>query len=571
MNPFHRRRLYWVFVVWVAGGAAKAAEEPVQLVLTPNEVALGAGESAQAVLLVKAGTAALADIELHPTDMAGLQVRPSAGGEEGWKVGCIEAGSSRSIELTLQRDAKGAGGTGVVPLRLTYRPLSGSACVGAEATERGGSARSDHVVGLTVSDSGAPKMSGLAEIEVKSGIQLIEDRRHGGLAYVVVTNSTSHPLQITGVRCFAPYFLTVSGGGDKRPEAGFWIVRAFLAWWGNEEGQAETATSDCGTGLRLPKTLEAGSSRALPFQITAEVVEPGQHTVAWEVDLQWLRGDIMQQGSMVADKTFNVGVLGESTILQLFAWPSILVLPGALMLQTFLTLRKRVWPGKESDIKAAETSTKAEFWLYAVPLSLLTGILYPWLTGKLGDPRDFMVVHGLDDIVNLWFGSMFAAVIAWALFYGGQEISKRTYLEIRNWQERRNFPQPSDKPLKVLDKLRRTDRPDLMAEFAEVTHGGSTLRGLVIVDTGAAGVWVAPPIVVGCRDTAEAERLNALRENADLLPDAIRRGQQKGAVVSVKWKAKAGTPTHPFKLPQEAELKRQGNRVRLVEVEVVEE
>lgn len=561
-----------VAVLLTAAAKASEPETAAELTLTPAEVALAGGEATRVLAVVKTGDRGLSEVRLHVTPLPGLSVRPEAAEAASWEE--IEAGDSRSVDLLVERDRGGAG-TGTVPLRLTWRRPSGS-------NDRGTSS-GVLVNSLKVTD--APRlMSQIVELEVQSAIEKIEDRRHGGMAYVVVKNLTNHRLTVTGVRCYAPYFLEVRHRRPEPPEPSLWISAVLSRLWhaltdadgasgagtgSDAEEEAEKAWS-CGDGLPLP-TVEAGSSRALPFQITADVVEPGQHTVAWELDLAWSRGDAKHQGAAVAVHDFTLAVLGESDLLQLFAWPSILVLPGALMILAFLTLRKRVWPRSQSDLSATDAATKAEFWLIAVALSFLAAMLYPWLTGKLGDPRDFIAVHGLDDIVNLWLGSVLLALLAWALWYGGKLAVQRFAEELQRSRERRTLPRPQDNPLEVIAKLERAGRPDIQVETAEVTLDGIKQPARVLFDLGEEGTWVGPPVEVICRDAETQERLDPLRDGGPkALLEALRDGRRRGDILQVRWKVEGGAGLRGPKRVAADDVAPSGGSVRLVELAVAD-
>jgi len=577
MQRFVRLLTVGLSVGLLAATAHGAAAPAAAVTVTPDAVALAAGEAARVVVTVEAGGAALTDVTLRPAGLAGLTLSPAE--PPPWPR--IEAGGSRSLVIEVRRSDDG-GAVGTVPLLVSWTqpPAEGGGDTAAAKTKHGARAAT-----LTVTDSTARLMSGVAELVVQSGIAKIEDRRGGGVAYVVVTNKTSHPLRVTGVRCYAPYFLALRAGRGERPDTGLWIAGAVSRLWralrgpktagngGDGAPDAPGATDDpaaCAAGLTLP-TLAPGSSAALPFQITASVVEPGTHTVAWEVDLEWRRAGEAQRGSLVVSKDFTVGVLGESELLKLFTWPSVLVLPGALMLLTVLTLRKRVWPKTASDLSSTAEATKAEFWLVAVVLSFLTAILYPWVTGQLGDPRDFIVVHGLDDVVNLWLGSVAVALLAWALWYGGKLIVKRTANWLadswQNYQDQLRLPQPTDSPLKLLAKLDRAGRHDLNVAVGTVTAGGATQAALLLFDAKEEGRWVGPPALVICRSVELVDALEPLRDDVSALRTAV--DEQVGAGgARVQWKHEGTMPHGPERLAADAQWTPSGGHRRLVELEV---
>lgn len=533
-----------------------------ELSLTPSQIELAAGETTRSLVVVRAGDGPLSEVRLHVTEVPGLQLSLSP---SSWQE--IEAGGSRTADVVVQRSA-GRLASGTVPFRLTWSHPS--------ETDEEKLATGVVVQSLEVEDAGRP-IGEIAELTVHSAIATIEDRRHGGMAYVVVRNLTSHQLQVTGLRCYAPYFLHVRHRRPEPPEPELWIGIVLSRLWDrmkSENGrsclasecdaQAEDAWS-CGEELELP-SVEAGSSRALPFQITAEAVEPGKHTVGWEVELAWHRGDQRQHGVAVVVHDFTLGVLGESDLLKLFAWPSVLVLPGALMLLTVATLRKRVWPRSDGGLSSTDEATKAEFWLIAIALSFLTALVYPWLTGKLGDPRDFIAVHGLDDIVNLWLGSILVALLAWASWYGGKLAFERSIGALERWREGRRLPRPGDGPMELLRKLERAGRPDLLVNPATLSEGETGRHALVLYDLGEEGAWVGPPVEVVYRSGSVQDRLEGLRDGdpGELL-EVLEAGRKSGEVVRVRWKAEGTMPRGLEKVARDA-LERSSDRRRLVEL-----
>jgi hypothetical protein len=146
---------------------------------------------------------------------------------------------------------------------------------------------------------------------------------------------------------------------------------------------------------------------------------------------------------MTAQGKVTIGIPGLSDALQFLGIPSLLLLPGALVILTFLTMLPWLTGLPQVDWK------KPALLLLAVLLSFAAAYLYPWVTGRwLGLARDYLRGYELRDVVYVWAGSMVVGVVA-ALVV----ISIYWICVIIRWLVERNEPRADDQPIDILKKL----------------------------------------------------------------------------------------------------------------------
>jgi hypothetical protein len=262
-------------------------------------------------------------------------------------------------------------------------------------------------------------------------------------------------------------------------------------------------TQDVGAGYRL----EPQQSRPFTLTVTAgESVQTGKQLLVVQVDAAWLMDGQRTTGSLVLNQEFQVGVFGESAILQATGIPSLMLLPGFLFLITLVLTVKWTWKKTllELDFK------KPEFWYIAVTLSLLTVWLYPALTGPflswlLGRPmtsHDLLQSYGFSDILLLWLGAVLIGLLAWAigstvLFIAIQVRQAQAAARADQERQRRLMlvPVAGDDPIVTLRKIANNQKG---LDLREVRYTQDKKEQLVFeLPSGypeAGLTWVAPRI-----------------------------------------------------------------------------
>lgn len=330
------------------------------------------------------------------------------------------------------------------------------------------------------------------------------------LDYLVVTNISDVPIRVTEVLSSGPAFIQFESPG-------------------------------IGDGLILAPH-EKGTI-AIQAKAT-DVAQPGKYLLLYEVTLEWKGEGLERTGKVITTREISVGVLGESEILTILGIPSLLVLPGFLMIVTYKILWGR---GKSKDEKNRfPLEIKApEFWVVAVLLSILTSLLYPMVTGWYGTPRNYLQGYGLSDIASLWLISVIVAIMAYIFTQGVINLYRR----YRTWRVQRLMPSANDGPIVILRKLHRQNL-GLILERVDIKVQGESQRAYVLIprDDDRELIWVGPSIVLkwlGATDRKEQQRTEELREkvlgqlgpkgSAIALVKLMMQGHRKG-VLRVTWK-----------------------------------
>ena len=192
-------------------------------------------------------------------------------------------------------------------------------------------------------------------------------------------------------------------------------------------------------------TIAPGSSIGIPLQVTAKAAIPGTYALLVGFNVRFLNPPGAWE-PMTSQGKVTIGIPGITDALQFLGIPSLLLLPGVLMILTFLTVLPWLTQWPEIDWK------KPALLLLAVLLSFGAAYAYPTATQRWGGlARDYLRGYELRDVIYVWVGSMaigLGAVVAVSILYW---IGRGVRWVIA----RQNEPQPGDQPLDILKKLRR--------------------------------------------------------------------------------------------------------------------
>ena len=241
-----------------------------------------------------------------------------------------------------------------------------------------------------------------------------------------------------------------------------------------------------------------------PFRVT-----PGNHPIAVNVDAIWQRNGTQEERRFALTKSITVGIFFESELLKALSIPSILVLPGCLVLFTMQLLFSAGWMGLKDDSQLPNlTVASSGFWILAIPLSAVFVPVY-YLIFHV----NLLLTYGVNDLLTIWVATLpLGILIYWVI-------------GLRNREYRRDHVfSTSDTPAIVLEKLNRNglslERPQVKYKF-----NGLELFGFVLeeIRDGQTMLWVAPPILAEWGKDALAvkgrynEVINRTRKTADLL------------------------------------------------------
>lgn len=479
----------------------------------PGSVPTPRGPVRAWVLLRNTTGAAVSGPRVSWLDLEGVAVRrdPSAPG----LPSVLRPGQEAALTLELRQTDEGAA-SGSLPLRVDY--VAGSVPHVALAS-------------LAVKVRKPEPAEQVASAEIRTALESLQEHRPGTV-YLVVTNKSEVPLEVGSIAAAGPPFIQFAG-----------------------EAVAESGPQD--------PPLEPGETRVIPLEVRArDRVQQGKHLLVFTIPVTWTRSGRSQTRTLVATQAVSVGVLGESEVLTLLAVPSFLVLPGFLVLGMFgLFWRSRLYRRPDDALSWDLAPTSAPFWLIAIPLSFLVGLVYALLG------RNLLEGYGFTDIVYVWLLSMALALLGYAgvLTYrnGRLELAARRAKDEADQQAeaaekaraelKARTPSTGDDPLTLLEKLGRQGLGTLLPRVRLREEDGP-LGFVVQPDGGAEKVWVAPGILVEPSDEIDADleaRVNAARDRHDAaaLSKLLREAPAEFAPL-LSWKAQEGLQG-PLELPRE--------------------
>jgi hypothetical protein len=278
----------------------------------------------------------------------------------------------------------------------------------------------------------------------------------------------------------------------------------------------------------------------------------------WQVHIAALLsrgvGASVQRASVAIAQKVSVGVPGVSDILKVLDVPSLLLIPGALVLG--------VWGLLRSGAKAAGTGwldwKSASFWIVSITLSI--GIFY--VTSK-ATSTDFSFAYTLEDVAKLWIGCVAAALVSF-LIVSLARAGYRYHLarsaarasEAAERERRAREPLQTDKPADILAKITKANL-SFYLRTAVLTKDSAT-QDVFLLDFSAQAdgcVWSVPPMLLKkLSDGKDQGDLMRKITNANNRPEdgrtdlinAVQAGLDK-RWISFEWKV--GAITRPEQVP----------------------
>ncbi len=446
------------------------AADSVRLDLNPKAVQVAPGEASQVILLVQNdGSSALSQVKLHWSSDLALTVTPQQS-----LPGIIAAHAAVALPVNVRRASQGRG-VGTLSFWISWigQPEAGSGAA---------------VASLDVQDRSYLTIDKLATIRLESAVDHLDENQSAQL-YVIVTNISSVPVTISGMQPFSPRFIRlILAGSDPKSDS---CKTALLAAAPPPFKVSETV-------------LQPQQSSTFPvIACVTDQAVAGSQRVVIEADLKWVENGAERTGSLSVAQTLPVTIFGESDLLKLVGVPSFLFLPGFLFLTSFHSLWKQVYPRTQAPaaVTASETA------LLSVSISFVSALVYPLMAH-----RSYLQGYGVRDVMNVWFGSIMAAIIAWC-FVGGVRLLA---VWIRRWRQHRAAEKArrehderirertATKDDSALDMLRRMSLVGMEPppEQATVSLDGARPAPCFIVMNPSADdphCWVAPPILLSSK------------------------------------------------------------------------
>lgn len=437
---------------------------------------------AEAMLEVVPKSIAAATIEKSETMSARLRLRAPA--EATLRNVRVTSISNDGISVEFASNGTAAGIDAIAPndeqlwsLRLTLsRPLAKKAEVIFEVTmnedpeaEGEKTVRRHLYVILQIESPSAGLLTSLVDMEIKGGDGIVS-RQRPGTVHVVFKNQRDLSVQITNLRWFGPSFI-------------------------------ELRAADAGCNTDAAPAAQTASHRLGPYEqvIVPILVCPREQIVPGKYSLL-ATASVAAGGApltvLSASREIQVGVLGESELLNLLGVPSLLLLPGFLFLITWRilgSLRGTPLAGG-FELKPKE----AEFWAVAIALSLGFAFLYPLVTELVlpEGQRDYLVAYGLRDLVFVYS----AAIVLGMFGYGCWRLIATLQAAYKARQLSRSVPLAGDSAIAILAKLALA-RGEIELP---IVHLKGTQPDLELFElhpwTTADEVWVVPPIHLKMKD-----------------------------------------------------------------------
>lgn len=318
---------------------------------------------------------ALQDIELSSFSNDGISVTVQ-GQPESQRLDSLRAGSEHVWSLQLK------------PTRIMLKAGQVVFQVAFTLADTTQPPKRQHLYATLGVEAAAPETaSSLATFEIKGTVPVLSRERPGTL-HLILHNKQSRELALAELNWFAPDFVDLVQNGHSCPEQG------------------------SGEASNLPMRLAPWDSLVIPVLVCPrpEIV-PGKYTLVTTARLQVAGINV---GTLSASQEVEIGVLGASDLLKVLGVPSLLLLPGFLLIVTWRILYRQ---SESAASNPMLDPTKVDFWAVAVALSLGFSFAYPWVTGLLlsDGPRNYLLAYGLRDLVYVYTGAIAVGVVTFLI------------------------------------------------------------------------------------------------------------------------------------------------------------
>lgn len=301
-------------------------------------------------------------------------------------------------------------------------------------------------------------LESIAAIDIKSTLESLRQADKGELR-VLVTNKTTSPIKVT-ISPQMPSFIDV-----------------------------------------VPKTIgnilvDALQTASFPFSVSATGrVRPGKQLLMFHVQINTKHGT----RDHFINHEVNVGVLGESEILELLGVPSLLFMPGFLVVSSFMLLWRLKWLRLDDDeTRPPLEENTSGFWM----VSVLVSLIIAYVSIKFRD--DFFSFYGLTDLMGVW---------GWSL--GGGCALYCCYHTFANYKTRKRLPQANDTPLQILKKLKNEGKRLLNKK---VSIKGKSGQWFVLLEDNKY-IYVCQPMSLSWNEGLNEELMRRMEDQLDAKGD----------------------------------------------------
>ena len=418
-------------------GNALGADATPQLTLVPTSITIGDSRPQKVVAILHNPAERRLRARLRWTNELGARVRVRGGNQ---RQARLAPGAEHAWTVLV------TAGRGARPGILVFR-----------ANGAMGRAGRVSVASLELKAPPAPKLDDVT-VETKTTLESL-DEKHPGVVYLLVTNKSGAPIRILSVK------------GDGPTEATF-------------------------TTPELPIEVSNRQTSSLPITVSvADRVKKGKYLLLFDLGLA-SKGPPTEKVHLVTTHQAQIGIPAESEVLTLLGLPSLLLVPGVLILAVATLLWRIPRPrpaGTSSNPPVEEKSI--QFWVIAITFSILMAIVYPRLGGN-----DYLESYSLEDVVRVWFWSL----VAGGVLYLVALVVAHVYAIAVAWSVTRRTPSADDQPVDLLRKLARQKLGLTRERYAFGSGTGTPIHDGYFVGSGAGEPtpWFSPPIVITLRPNA---------------------------------------------------------------------
>jgi hypothetical protein len=313
----------------------------------------------------------------------------------------MHRGAGTASSLMIARLAKGQDADWRLRATATSLYVSGKAYFIVRWT----AGRASHIATASLDLQGVPpsKLADLVDVGVQTTLDWLDDKSTGSV-YLTVTNKSANRIRVAEVTAEGPPFVSFVAAGLPASEEPSPAPTAVAA-------TPTDSSSSHATALPLRNVvLQPQDTQVVEIPVSASNgVRPGKYVLLFDVKIKWRRGDgKVQTAAVVTTHDTTIGVYGQSEILKAIEAPSILFLPGIVIMAGFTLL---VWllPHKGEGKKLSDIALSgAVAVVLGITLSLPVAVYVP----KVFHIDYVSGTYGFGDLVRLWMGSFLVGAVA---------------------------------------------------------------------------------------------------------------------------------------------------------------
>ena len=260
------------------------------------------------------------------------------------------------------------------------------------------------VATLTVEERQPPAAEQLISATVITAISKLTDRATPRL-FVQVENISDANVSILEIKGIVPPFLTLCSTLNETCKVGEPLSVLSLT-----PPPPTTSSSD-------PRAvLEPHEQELFEFFIDRKPGAPfqtGKQVVVFRVEVSQTQRGTQHSTAVITKHEFDTVVFGETDVLTPLGLTSFFLLPGFLLVLTFVGLWGGIWP----KWKIPADKTKAEFWIVVISASLIAVFVYNWVFH-----RNLFDGYDSNDLFTVWIGAVGVVFVTWAAVWVGVKI-----------------------------------------------------------------------------------------------------------------------------------------------------